>query len=108
MTKYSKGDYTNCRCNICEIVDEDDEIVCNVVTEDFEKVIGILEENEQLKQQKPFLKIHKDYFIQYGDDNELFNLHKPSDIRSLCYLINRENGYDELECEYNEEGYGND
>ena len=49
MTKYSKGDYTNCRCNICEIVDEDDKIVCNVVTEDFEKVIGILEENEQLK-----------------------------------------------------------
>lgn len=50
MTKYSKGDYTNCRCNICEIVDEDDKIVCNVVTEDFEKVIGILEENEKLKQ----------------------------------------------------------
>ena len=51
MTKYSKGDYTNCRCNICEIVDEDDEIVCNVVTEDFEKVIGILEENERLKEE---------------------------------------------------------
>ena len=70
--------------------------------------IQLRQENEQLKQQKSFLKIHDDYFIQYGDDNELFNLHKPSDIRSLIYLINRENGYDELECEYNEEGYGND
>ena len=50
MTKYSKGDYANCRCNICEIVDEDDEVVCMVITEDFEKIIGILEENEKLKQ----------------------------------------------------------
>ena len=59
-------------------------------------------ENEQLKQQKPFLKIHNDYFIQYGDDGELFSLHKPSDIRSLMYLLNRENGYSELQCQYND------
>lgn len=55
MVKYSKGDYTNCRCNICEIVDEDDEIVCNVVTEDFEKVVAILEENERLKEENKTL-----------------------------------------------------
>ena len=64
MTKYSKGDYTNCRCNICEIVDEDDEIVCNVVTEYFEKVIGILEENEKLKEQNEFLQKRLDCIIQ--------------------------------------------
>ena len=54
--QFRKGDYTNCRCNICEIVDEDDKIVCNVVTEDFEKVIGILEENEQLKKELSHLR----------------------------------------------------
>ena len=42
---------------------------------------------------KPFLKIVDDYFIKYGDDETLFNLHKPSDIRSLIYNINRVNGY---------------
>ena len=50
---------------------------------------------------KPFLKIVDDYFIKYGDEEILFNLHKPSDIRSLIYNINRVNGYSELECEYN-------
>lgn len=58
---------------------------------------------------KPFLKIHNDYFIQYGDDGELFSMHKPSDIRSLIYILNRENGYSELQCEYNDkELMGND
>ena len=61
----------------------------------------LYDENEELKQQKPFLKIIDDYFIQY-EDGELFNLHKPSDIRSLMYILNRENGYGELECEYND------
>ena len=52
--------------------------------------------------EKPFLKIHDDYFIQIGDDGELFSMHKPSDIRSLCRIINRLNGYSELQCEYND------
>ena len=52
---------------------------------------------------KPFLKIIDDYFIKYGDEGELFNLHKPSDIRSLCYRINRREGYTELQCDYNDE-----
>ena len=56
---------------------------------------------EQLKEGKPFLKIVDDYFIKYGDEETLFNLHKPSDIRSLIYNLNRVNGYSELECEYN-------
>ena len=51
---------------------------------------------------KPFLKIHNDYFIQVGDDGILFSLHKPSDIRSLCHIINRMNGFSELQCEYND------
>lgn len=68
----------------------------------FNEITKICDENDKLKQQKPFLKIHNDYFIQYGDEGELFSLHKPSDIRSLMYLLNRENGYSELQCEYND------
>ena len=52
---------------------------------------------------KPFLKIIDDYFIKYGDEGELFSMHKPSDIRSLMHILNRERGYDELTCEYNGE-----
>lgn len=52
--------------------------------------------------EKPFLKIIDDYYIKYGDDGILFDLHKPSDIRSLIYLINRDNGFSELQCEYND------
>jgi hypothetical protein len=48
-----------------------------------------------------FLKIKDDFYIQY--EGEIFDLHKPSDIRSLCYLLNREKGFSELECEYNGE-----
>ena len=65
--QFRKGDYTNCRCNICEIVDEDDKIVCNVVTEDFEKVIGILEENEQLKHDATVLICSNQ---EYREENE--------------------------------------
>ena len=50
---------------------------------------------------KPFLKIIDDYFIKVGDDGILFSMHKPSNIRSLIYILNRQNGYSELQCEYN-------
>lgn len=46
-----------------------------------------------------FLKIKNDFFIKY--QGEIFSLHKPSDIRSLVYLLNREKGFSELQCEYN-------
>ena len=52
--------------------------------------------------EKIFLKIVNDYYIKFGDEGELFDLHKPSNIRSLIYLINRANGYSELQCEYND------
>ena len=58
--------------------------------------------------EKAFLKIIDDYYIKYGDDGVLFNLHKPSDIRSLVYLVNRANGYSELQCEYNDLTMGGD
>ena len=51
---------------------------------------------------KPFLKIIDDYYIKYGNEGELFDLHKPADIRSLIRLMNRANGYTELQCEYND------
>ena len=52
---------------------------------------------------KPFLKIVNDYYIRYGDEGQLFDLHKPSDIRSLIKILNYDNGFSELQCEYNEE-----
>lgn len=51
--------------------------------------------------EKPFLKIVNDFYIQYGDESQLFDLHKPSDIRNLIYVLNRDNGFNELKCEYN-------
>ena len=56
---------------------------------------------DNITDNKPFFKIVDDYTIKY--DGDYFNLHKPSDIRSLIYIINRSNGYDELRCEYNGE-----
>ena len=58
--------------------------------------------------EKSFLKIIDDYYIKYGDDGVLFDLHKPSDIRSLIRIINRANGYSELQCEYNDLTMGGD
>ena len=51
--------------------------------------------------QKPFIKILDDYMIEY--DGSCFSMHKPSDIRSFVYLMNRNNNFDELQCEYNDE-----
>ena len=48
--------------------------------------------------EKHFFKIVNDYYISY--DGDIFDLHKPSDIRSLCYIMNRLQGFTELECEY--------
>lgn len=51
--------------------------------------------------EKAFLKIVNDYLLEY--DKDIFDMHKPSDIRSLVYLFNRINGFSELQCEYNDE-----
>ena len=50
----------------------------------------------------PFLEVQNDYYVKYGDD--YFDLHKSKDIRCLMFLLNKEHGYTELECEYNKEG----
>lgn len=44
-----KGDYTNCRYDICEIVDDDGEVLCDVATRDAELIIGVLEENRYFR-----------------------------------------------------------
>ena len=69
-----------------------------------DKLNELHEENKELKQNKHFFKIVDDYYITY--DGDTFNMHKPSDIRSLVYLINRKQGYNELQCEYNNEDIG--
>jgi hypothetical protein len=49
MTKYSKGEWTNARYDICEI-ECDGEVYCTVATKDVELIIRVLNENEDLKQ----------------------------------------------------------
>ena len=49
MTKYSKGEWTNARYDICEI-ECDGEIYCTVATKDVDLIIDVLNENEELKQ----------------------------------------------------------
>lgn len=48
-SKFEMGDYTVCRYDIAEIVDEDNEVVCTVATDDVDVVIEILTENLKLK-----------------------------------------------------------
>lgn len=87
---------------IAETIDLDNhDLVIKFMRNQSDKIKKLEKENKQLKQQKPFLKIIDDYFIKY-EDGEFFNLHKPSDIRSLMYILNREHGYSELQCEYND------
>lgn len=52
--------------------------------------------------EKEFIKIIDDYYIKLGDDGQLFSMHKPSDIRALVYLLNKKQGFTELQCEYND------
>jgi hypothetical protein len=51
---------------------------------------------------REFIKIIEDYYIKLGDDGQLFSMHKPSDIRALVYLLNKKQGFTELQCEYND------
>lgn len=65
--RFKKGDWTNCRYDICEIIDEDDEVVCIVSLKDADKVIAILEENEQLKEERNYFERKKcEYFNKYN------------------------------------------
>ena len=43
--KVEMGDYTMCRYDIAEIVDDCDDVICTVGQDDVETIIGILEEN---------------------------------------------------------------
>ena len=53
--KYTIGDYTNCRYDICEIL-EDGEFFCVVGTDYVKSIINVLEENEQLKSELEYYK----------------------------------------------------
>lgn len=78
------------------------------IIEQRKEIKTLKEENSNLNSilnevglQKPFIKILDDYMIEY--DGSCFSMHKPSDIRSFVYLMNRNNNFDELQCEYNDE-----
>ena len=95
--QFRKGDYTYCGCSICEIVDEDDEVICVVATEDVEKVIGILEENEQLKHDATVLICSNQ---EYRKENEQLK----SEIEKLSYanedLLTQKRNWEKLSDEY--------
>jgi hypothetical protein len=59
-------------------------------------------ENKRFTAKREFIKIIEDYYIKLGDDGQLFSMHKPSDIRALVYLLNKKQGFTELQCEYND------
>lgn len=84
------------------------EEVCEKLNEQQATIEELKEENSNLNSilnevglQKPFIKILDDYMIEY--DGSCFSMHKPSDIRSFVYLMNRNNNFDELQCGYNDE-----
>ena len=52
---YTKGDYTKCLEDICEIWYEDN-LYCVVRTDDADKLIDVLNENEQLKSRIEYLE----------------------------------------------------
>ena len=45
---FTKGEYTSCRCDICEIL-IDDELFCTVTTPDAEIIIDAVKENLLMK-----------------------------------------------------------
>ena len=70
MSSFQKGDWTNCRYDICEIV-KDDDVFCTVATDDVDLVISVLEENEQLKSENKRLKKDLEHCTnQFTDDGE--------------------------------------
>ncbi len=50
-----------------------------------------------MTENKRLFEIVDDYMIRY--DGDYFDMHKPSNIRSLVYIMNRLQGFDELESE---------
>lgn len=76
-----------------------DNIIGLVHTDEMTNSVSEVRKLRGRDDEKHFFKIIDDYYVQY--DGDIFNLHKPSDIRSLCYIMNRLQGFSELECEYN-------
>lgn len=100
-------DVFNNICNTINLIKDETNLV-TLEKEELDKILeaneALIKENEQLKKERyqaPFLKIFDDYFIYYRDT--AFSMHKPQDIRGLCFLLNKEHGFNELQCEYNDE-----
>lgn len=77
---YKMGDYSNCRCDVAEIVYENGEYVCTVLQEDVEELIKIINENEQMK------------YGKYGDKVEMGDY-------TNCYYEIAEIVYEDDECD---------
>lgn len=77
--RFRKGDWANCRYDICEIVNANDEVVCIVSLNDADKVIQLLESNERLNE-----KI--DNLIERAKNSESSNEYKLGVIQALQTL----------------------
>ena len=98
MTKYSKGEWTNARYDICEI-ECDGEVYCTVATKDVELNIDVLNENEQLKQENRGLQselgifkedvTHSNQIInKLNDENEQLKQRNTRQAKQLDRLYN--------------------
>lgn len=76
MSKYSKGEWTNARYDICEI-EKDGDVYCTVATKDVDLIIKMLEENEQLKQRND---------NQYNQLKQLWELIEKGDWETLTAM----------------------
>ena len=85
--RFRKGDWTNCRYDICEIVTDDDEIICVVALNDADKIIGLLEENEQLKKRVDKLKV---IIAEFGATLLMNGFDIEVDGKDLMEMVNNE------------------
>ena len=89
---YTKGDYTKCLEDICEIWYEDN-LYCIVRTDDADKIIDMLNENEQLKKEnQEYKSILQDMGLLMSDE-DIINIRKDIADKLLKPLF-ASNGFD--------------
>ena len=88
---FKMGDYTNCYYEIAEIVDEFDDVVCTVAQRDVDFVLGVLNENEQLKYGKFGSKFEMgDYTVCRYDICEIIDADDEDYYDVICTVATRD------------------
>ena len=84
MTKYSKGEWTNARYDICEI-ECDGEVYCTVATKDVDLIIDVLNENEQLKKENQRMTDKLNELALEFLNYDMVSMGKATEISEMCY-----------------------